>query len=114
MKVYKVLRNVHKDTQILENNLNTLEQWSSEWQLSFNTTKCEVHTISETKDLGVYVFKSLNVQINLTAFLALLHVMLDLKTQTSSLNCIKALLGHFFNTVRPHAHRTLRKISLFK
>ena len=44
MKVYKVLRNVHKDTQILQNDLNTLEQWSSEWQLSFNTTKCEVHT----------------------------------------------------------------------
>ena len=107
MKVYKVLRNVHKDTQILQNNLNTLEQWS-------RTTKCEVHTISDTKDLGVYVFKSLNVQINLTAFLALLHVLLDLKTQTSSLNCIEALLGHFLNTVRPHAHRTLRKISLFK
>lgn len=44
MKVYEVLRNVHKDTQILQNDLNTLEQWSSEWQLSFNTTKCEVLT----------------------------------------------------------------------
>ena len=29
MKVYMVLRNVHKDTQILQNNLNTLEQWLS-------------------------------------------------------------------------------------
>lgn len=55
-----------------------------------------------------------NVQIKLTAFSALLHVLLDLKTQTSSLNCIKALLGQFLHTVHPHAHHTLRKISLFK
>ena len=31
MKVYKVLRNVHKDTQILQNDLNTLEQIMEQW-----------------------------------------------------------------------------------
>ena len=47
MKVYKVLRNVHEDTQILQDDLNALEQWSIDWQLSFNTTKCEVMRISQ-------------------------------------------------------------------
>ena len=81
MKVYKVLRNVHEDTQILQNDLNTLEQWSTEWQLSFNTTKCEairiskkndrtcpeyyldgnkLDQVSETKDLGIYVTSNLS------------------------------------------------------
>ena len=27
------------EAQVLQNDLNTLEQWSTEWQLSFNTTK---------------------------------------------------------------------------
>ena len=42
MKVYRALRNVHEDTQILQDDLNALEQWSTDWQLCFNTTKCEV------------------------------------------------------------------------
>ena len=50
MKVYKALRNVHKDTQILQDDLNALEQWSTDWQLSFNTTKCEVMRISQKND----------------------------------------------------------------
>ena len=50
MKVYKVLRNVDEDTQILQNDLNTLEQWSTEWQLSFNTTKCEAMRIWKKND----------------------------------------------------------------
>ena len=50
MKVYKVVRNVHEDTQILQNDLNTLEQWSTKWQLSFNTTKYEAIRISKKND----------------------------------------------------------------
>ena len=50
MKVYKALRNVHEDTQILQDDLNALEQWSTDWQLSFNTTKCEVMRISQKND----------------------------------------------------------------
>ena len=42
MKVYRALRNVHEDTQILQDDLNALEQWITDWQLSVNTTKCEV------------------------------------------------------------------------
>ena len=81
MKVYRALRNVHEDTQILQDDLNVLEQWSTDWQLSFNTTKCEVmrisqkndtsspgyrlcgnrlNTVSETKDLGIYITSNLS------------------------------------------------------
>ena len=38
MKVYKALRNVHEDTQILQDYLNVLEQWSTDWQLSFKSS----------------------------------------------------------------------------
>ena len=81
MKVYKLRRNIHEDTEILQNDLNTLEQCSTEWQLSFNTTKCEairiskkndtscpeyyldgnkLDQVSETKDLGIYVTPNLS------------------------------------------------------
>ena len=87
MKVYKALRNVHEDTQILQDDLNALEQWSIDWQLSFNTTKCEVmrisqkndtsspghhlcdnrlNTVSETKDLGIYITSNLSWSLQAT------------------------------------------------
>ena len=87
MKVYKVLRNVHEDAQILQNDLNTLEQWSTEWQLSFNITKCKamriskksdtscpeyylcgnkLNQVSETKDLGIYVRSNLSWSLQVT------------------------------------------------
>ena len=117
MKVYKALGNVHEDTQILQDDLNALEQWSIDWQLSFNTTKCEVmrisqkndasspgyhlcgnrlNTVSEMKDLGIYiichgVYKPPNVQTKLTVFLALLDGLLGQKTRICSLNCTKVL-----------------------
>ena len=46
MKVYEVQRNGHEDAQTLQEDLNTLEQWSTECQLSFITTKCEAMRIS--------------------------------------------------------------------
>ena len=87
MKVYRALRNVHEDTQILQDDLNALEQWSTDWQLSFNTTKCEVmrisqkndtsspgyhlcgnrlNTVSETKDLGIYITSNLSWSLQAT------------------------------------------------
>ena len=87
MKVYKALRSVHEDTQILQDDLNALEQWSTDWQLSFNTTKCEVmrfsqkndtsspgyhlcgnrlNTVSETKDLGIYITSNLSWSLQAT------------------------------------------------
>ena len=79
MKVYKALRNFHEDTQILQDDLNAPEQWSTDWHLSFNTTKCEVmrisqkndtsspgyhlcgnrsNTVSKTKDLNIYIMSN--------------------------------------------------------
>ena len=45
MKVYKVLRNANEDMKELQNDLHSVEQWSTDWQLSFKTTKCEVMRI---------------------------------------------------------------------
>ena len=68
-------------TRTPKDDLNALEQWSIDWQLSFNTTKCEVmqisqknatsspgyqlcgnrlNTMSETKDLGIYITSNLS------------------------------------------------------
>ena len=53
-------------------------------------------------------YRSINVRTKLTE----LHVLLDQKTQTCSLNYIKALLGQSLNIVRQYGRRTLRKILL--
>ena len=75
------------EAQVLRNDLNTLEQWSTEWQLSFNTTKCKamriskknntscpeyylcgnkLNQVSETKDLGIYVTSNLSWSLQVT------------------------------------------------
>ena len=50
MKVYKVLRNTNENMHALQQDLYSLEQWSTEWQLDFNTKKCEVMRISKRND----------------------------------------------------------------
>ena len=74
-------------TRTPKDDLNALEQWSIDWQLSFNTTKCEVmrisqkndtsspgyhlcgnrlNTVSETKDLGIYITSNLSWSLQAT------------------------------------------------
>ena len=50
IKVYKVLRNTEEDMHVLQKDLHSLEQWSPDWQLSFNIKKCEVMRISKKND----------------------------------------------------------------
>jgi hypothetical protein len=87
MKVYKVLRNTDVDTHVLQEDLYSLEQWSTEWQLDFNTKKCEVmriskkndksipeyklcgsilKTVSEVKELGIYITSNLSWSLQAT------------------------------------------------
>lgn len=50
MKVYiqpRVLRDTKKDVQQLQKDLTCLESWSNDWQLKFNTDKCEAMHISK-------------------------------------------------------------------
>ena len=82
MKGYKVLRNINEDIQELQNGLNSLEQWSTDWQLSFNTEKCEVmqiekknetsspeyylcgsklKAVSGAKNLGIFIKKDIDI-----------------------------------------------------
>ena len=87
MKVYKVLRNTNENMHVLQQDLYSLEQWSTEWQLDFNTKKCEVmriskrsdksipeyklcgsilKTVSEVKDLGIYITSNLSWSLQAT------------------------------------------------
>ena len=50
MKVYRVLRDTKEDAGELQKDLVRLESWSNDWQLKFNTDKCEVMRISKKND----------------------------------------------------------------
>ena len=76
IKVYRVLRDTKEDVEELQKHLSHLESWSNYWQQKLNTDKCEVmriskkndysspqyhpcgnqlKTVSEIKDLGIYI-----------------------------------------------------------
>ena len=55
-KVLKIVYDKNNDKQ-LQCDLNTLQQWSENWQLCFNFDKCEVLCISHARDLASYPFK---------------------------------------------------------
>ena len=42
---------------VLQQDLCSLEQWSTEWQLDFNTKKCEVMRISKRNDKSIPEYK---------------------------------------------------------
>ena len=42
MKVYRVMRDTNEDVEELQKNLTRLGYWGKDWQLRFNTDKCEV------------------------------------------------------------------------
>ena len=50
MKVYRLLRDTKKDVEELQKDLIRLESWSNDWQLKFNTDKCEAMRISKKND----------------------------------------------------------------
>ena len=81
MKVYRILRDTKKDIEEIQKDLTRLESWSNDWQLKFNTDKCEamriskkndysspqyhlcgnqLKALSEVKDLGIYITSNLS------------------------------------------------------
>ena len=81
MKVYRVLINTEEDVKGLQNDLTRLQSWTTDWQMKFNTEKCEVmriqkktdsssphyhlggdelKVVTEVKDLGIYINSSLS------------------------------------------------------
>ena len=50
MKVYRVLRDTKEDVEELQKDRSHLESWSNDWQLKFNTDKCEVMRTSKKND----------------------------------------------------------------
>ena len=47
MKGYRVLRDTKEDEEELQKDLTRLQSWSNDWQLRFNTDKCEAMRISK-------------------------------------------------------------------
>ena len=79
--VYSILKDTKEDVEELQKDLTCLESWSNDWQLKFNTDKCEVMCISKkndysspqyhlcgnqlkavsgVKDLGIYITSNLS------------------------------------------------------
>ena len=50
MKVYKILKDTKEDVEEVQKDLIRLESWSNDWQLKFNTDKCEAMHISKNND----------------------------------------------------------------
>lgn len=48
-KIYCELSH-HSDTSALQSDLDSLEQWTRNWQVKFNPEKCEVMRISYKQD----------------------------------------------------------------
>ena len=46
----RILRDTKEDGEELQKYLTSLESWSNDWQLKFNTDKCEAMRISKTND----------------------------------------------------------------
>ena len=74
--------------------------------------------VSETNDLGIYVTSNLSFSLQITKcvnkanFLTLLDVLLDQKTNTCSLNYIKAFFDQSLNIAHQYGQGTLRKTLL--
>ena len=47
VKVCRVLKNTKEDVEELQKDLTHLESWTNDWQLKFNTDKCEATRISK-------------------------------------------------------------------
>ena len=87
MKVYRLLRDTKEDVEELQKDLICPKSWSNDWQLKFNTDKCEamriskknncssrqyhlcgnqLKAVSEVKELGTYFTTNLSwsMQVN--------------------------------------------------
>ena len=82
MKAYRILRDTKEDVKEIQKDLIHLESWSNDWQMKFNTDKCEamaflkrtiiqvlsqyhlcgnqLKAVSEVKDLGIYITSNLS------------------------------------------------------
>ena len=74
MKVYKVLRNTNEDMHVLQQDLYSLEQWSTEWQLK-NVKRCEsqkgmINQFLNTNYVAAYLKQYLRSKILAFIFVA--------------------------------------------
>ena len=69
VKVCRVLKNTKEDVEELQKDLTHLESWTNDWQLKFNTDKCEATRISKrmiTQPLNIiYVVTSWKLYLTL-------------------------------------------------
>jgi hypothetical protein len=49
-KIYREIKDPVLDTHILQNDLNSLDEWAHTWQLKFNVEKCETMRLTHSND----------------------------------------------------------------
>ena len=57
-----VIYNTRNNSEILQNDLNKLQSWACEWQLSFNSSKCSVLSVGEKKSEQAYYLSNSKLQ----------------------------------------------------
>ena len=57
--LYRIIRS-STDTDSLQNDLNSLTDWSSTWQMSFNTSKCKLLRITTKRNPITHTYKMAN------------------------------------------------------
>ena len=115
MKVYRVLNNVEEDHNILQHDLTKLESWSADWQLSFNTEKCEVMRITKKTDLTKPNYTLMNKTLKVADNTKDLGVNITSKLSWSlhvnqCVNKANRVLGFLKRSVGPKNHQLFSKL----
>ena len=119
-KIFGITNDIYQQLKLQED-LNTLFQWSSEWQMLFNIDKCKVMhlgrhnalqkytlnnqalaTVSHEKDLGVVISEDLKASQQCSQAYSKASKMLGLLNRTIIYKSQEILLRLYKSLVRPH------------
>ena len=109
-----------KDTDELQNDLNTLIKWSNKWQMKFNIKKCNIMTLTNAKEHKIYrQYKMENEPLQRTDNIDYLGIKISTNlTWTNhidnisnkarkTLGFLRRSLSHTNANLRNYAYRTL-------
>ena len=107
--------------QLIQNDLNTLTEWSKTWQINFNLDKCHVlhignnnphksyvmndfqlTSVDKEKDLGVIISKDLKPNNQIIEVVKTANKLVGFIGRTFSFKSEKVILTLFNSLVRPH------------
>ena len=74
--LYRTIKN-KRDTEILQEDLNKLQKWESDWRMEFHPQKCQVMTISNKKEIINSTYSIHNIELQKTNSAKYLGVTID-------------------------------------